>query len=169
MHSVPLLRYRYGASFYLSPDPLSPALPDLLASTCSPAPGRGRRWLLSICGCGRGDGLPACFISVSLSRSRSLATAARFILRVVLLAVPSVPCRHRARASPPPSIWLKRFNRCGFLFNHLSVACGDVMSFNSIGFVISLLARPVIFLVGLFLACGRIRRCRVLRPAFLVD
>lgn len=116
---------------------------------------------MSICGCGHGHNPPACFLAVPLSRSRSFAISMRFALRVVLLDCPvgPVPSSLR-RASPPRSTCLKRFNRCGFLSNHPSVACGDVMPFNPIGFILSLLARSAIFLVGLFLACGRVMRYR---------
>lgn len=51
-------------------------------------------WLLSICGCGRGGGLSACFLAVPLSRYRSFAIAVRFVLLGVLLdctVVVSVP------------------------------------------------------------------------------
>ena len=71
------------------------------------------------------------------------------------------------RASPPRSIWLKRFNRCGFLSPHPSIACVDVMPPSCL--VLSLLARSVIFLICLFLAYVRMVRCRVLRSACLVD
>lgn len=81
-------------------------------------------------------------------------------------------CRFHAvisrRASPPRSMCLKRFNRCGVLSNHPSIACGDAMPFNPIGFILSLLACSVIFLVGLLITCERMVRCRVLRPACLV-
>lgn len=133
------------------------------------APGRGRRWLLPICGCGHGCGLPAspsCRSALSLPLVRYYDTV-HPAWRVAWLS-----CRFRdvitRRASPLRSMWLKRFNRCGFLSNHPSVACDDVMSFNPIGFILSLLARPVIFLVCLFLACGRMMRCRVLHSACLV-
>lgn len=64
---------------------------------------------------------------------------------------------------------LKRFNRCGFLSRHPSVACGDVMPFNNpLWLILSLLASSVIFLVRLFISCGRMVRCLVLRPAHLV-
>ena len=72
------------------------------------------------------------------------------------------------RASTLRSMWLKRFNRCGFLSRHPSVACGDVMPFNPIGLILSLLASPVISLIGLLITCGRMVRCGVLRPARLV-
>ena len=94
MRSVSLLRYRCGIFFSLSPDPLSPALPDLLASACSPAPWRGRRGLLPICGCGRCGDLSACFLAVPLSRSRSFAIPGRFACGPCCLAVPSMPFRH---------------------------------------------------------------------------
>lgn len=105
---------------------------------------------------------------------RSLASA-RSLLRygsscvVCCLVVPSVLCRHHAREFPLHLIRLKRFNRCGFypIIHRLRAAMSCAIQSHRVHHL-SLLARPVIFLVCLFLACGRMMRCRVLRPACLV-
>ena len=76
----------WGFLFSFARPPLSSALSDLLAWIIPPPPGVGCASVYLICGCGRGGGLPACFLAVPLSRSRSFATAARFALRGVLLA-----------------------------------------------------------------------------------
>ena len=94
-----------GLLFIFRPTPFPRLFPICLLDVFP----RPRAWDVRagylICGCGHCCGLPACFIPISLSRSRSFAIA----------------------------------------------------------------VRPVIFLVGLFLACGRMWRCWVLRPACLVD
>lgn len=168
MRSVLLFRYRHGISLSSRPTP-SPRLSLLCLLDLIPRPrGVGCAGYDMACGCWHGVGLPAYFLTVPLSRSCSFATAAWFALRVGLLGCPSVLCRYHAREFPLHLIRLKRFNRCGFLSNHPSVACGDAISFNPIWPILSLLARSAISLVVLFLACGRMMRCRVLRPARLI-
>lgn len=66
---------------HFSPDPLSPALSNLLVSNVPPPPGGGRSRRRSICDCGRDVGLFAFRHAVPLSRYRSFATAVRFGLR----------------------------------------------------------------------------------------
>lgn len=100
--------------------------------------------LLSICDCGCGDGLPACFLTVPLSRSRSFAISGRFALRgrVAWLSRRRFCSVIASSCAPPRSTCLKRFNRCSSLSNHPSVACGDVMPFNNpLWLILSLLAR----------------------------
>lgn len=114
MRSVSLLRYRCGIFFSLSPDPPSPALSNLLASACSPAPGRGRRGRLGFAAAG----------------VAAICLLASFLCRSLAIARSLLP---------------------------LGSSC-----------VGELLARPAIFIVCLFIACVRMMRCRVLRPACLV-
>lgn len=162
MRSVLLFRYRYGISLSSRPTP-SPRLSSLCLLDLIPRP-RG----VGLVGCCRfaDAGVVAVCLLASLP-CRSLAIA-RSLLRfgsscwACCLTVPSsFLCRHRVRASPPRSIYLKRFNWCGFLSHHPSVACVDVMPFNPpppVSF--SLLVCSVIFLICLFIACERMARCR---------
>lgn len=74
--------------------PPSPLLFPICLLDLIPRPrGVGCAGVYLICGCGHGDDLPACFLTVPLSRYRSFATTARFALRGVLLGYPagSVP------------------------------------------------------------------------------
>lgn len=102
MRSVSLLRYRCGIFFSLSPDPLSPALPNLLASACSPAPGAWealaavdlllRAWLRSAC-------LLPCRAALSLPLVRySWSVRPAW---ACCLTIPSVPFRHLPRLPVP--------------------------------------------------------------------
>lgn len=122
---------------------------------------RLRAWLRSAC-------LLPCRAALSLMLVRYCRTARP--AGACCLVIPSVLCRHHAREFPLHLIRLKRFNRCGFypIIHRLRVAmsCYSIPSGSS---SLSLLTRSVIFLVCLFLACGRMMRCRVLRPARLVD
>ena len=96
MRSVSLLRYRCGIFFSLSPDPLSPALSNLLASACSPAPGRGRRGRLGFAAAGvAAICLLASFLCRSLAHARSLlphgSPCGVVLLGCPVDAVPSSP------------------------------------------------------------------------------
>lgn len=163
------LRYRCGIFFFFS----RPTPSRLFSSVCllelSPARGRGR--------CRRAVDLrlrawrrSACLLSYRAALSLTLVRYSGMVRPAGCVAWLS--CRFHAiiacREFPLHLIRLKRFNRCGFLSNHPSVACGDAISFNPIWPILSLLARSAISLVVLFLACGRMMRCRVLRSACLV-
>lgn len=133
------LRYRYELSFSFRPTP-SPRLFSLCLLDLVPRPlGVGCAGVYLICCCGHGDGLPAspsCRSALSLPLVRYCGSV-RPAGRIAWLSR-----RFRAvivrRSSPSCSIWLKRFNRCGSLSNHPSIACGDVMPFNPVDAILFL-------------------------------
>lgn len=101
--------------------PLSPVLVNLLALNNPPPPGVGGAGVLSICGCGRGGGLPACFLIVPLSRSRSFAILERFALRG-RVAWLSVPYCHRSSLVSASFDFIKAFQSVRFSIQS-SIGC----------------------------------------------
>lgn len=113
-----------------------------------------------ICGCWRDDGLPACFLAVPLSRLRSFAIPWGFACGARCLTILSVLFRHRFVVRPASFNVFKAFQSVRFSIQS-SIGCvRRYHVIHPIGFALSLFTRSAIFLVVLFLAYGRMARCR---------
>lgn len=111
----------WGILFFSRPTP-SHRLSSICLLGLVPRPrGVGCAGARLICGCGRGDGLPACFPTVPLSRSRSFAILERFALRG-RVAWLSVPYCHRSSLVSASFDFIKAFQSVRFSIQS-SIGC----------------------------------------------